>query len=404
MKKIVVGIVAIVLIAIWTQALRRVESSRGPTQLPSIVYLGTSGTFTIPPDQEFVVKRLGPFRFDLEFPPSYTVGANERVWQAQGVSEAPPAIYHEPAVIDTVPEGCVVEFLVIDDDLDDRINYFRINGVRFYTEVEGMVTGGQFVVPEAGVLSYEANDSVGGWINYCLQEETPTPTDTATSTPRPTETNTATPTTTPEITATATPDQTNTPTATPDASVTVTATATQTATATATFTTPTPTATPTSTMEPTDTPSTVEPTPTPTSEPRALSCLRINFDVGGDEARAGTYAVHELGGRYLTSWYAEDGWKDSGWIQDIDISYPSVYVEVWFTPVGGGNPLKMVILNPAPDTNLGWLTRGACHALEVAWPEVEIPDDTGGPANTENVVWPDLDSTATPIPSGDLSP
>ncbi len=400
MKKVMVGIVALALIAIWTQALRRVESGRGPTQLPSIVYLGDSGTFTIPAGEEFVVKRLGPFRFDLEFPPSYTAGANERVWQAQGVSVAPPAIYHEPAIIDTVPEGCIVEYLVIDDDLDGRINYFRINGVRFVTEPEGMVTGGQFTVPEAGVLSYEANDSVGGWINYCLQEETPTPTptNTETSTPRPTETNTPTSSATPDSTATATPDLANTPTATPDAS------ATATATATATSTLPTHTAIPTSTQEPTDTPNTPVSTPTPTSEPRELSCLRINFDIGGDEARAGTYAVHELGGRFLTSWYAQDGWKDSGWIQDIDISYPSVYVEVWFTPASGSDPLKMVILNPAPDTSYGWLTRGACHALEVAWPEVEIPDTTGGPNNTENVVWPELAPTATQKPSGDLSP
>jgi hypothetical protein len=31
----------------------------------------------------------------------------------------------------------------------------------------------------------------------------------------------------------------------------------------------------------------------------------------------------------------------------------------------------MEIVNPAPGTPYGWLTRGVCHALEVGWPEME---------------------------------
>jgi hypothetical protein len=32
----------------------------------------------------------------------------------------------------------------------------------------------------------------------------------------------------------------------------------------------------------------------------------------------------------------------------------------------------MKILNPAPGTPYGWMARGVCHAIEVAWPD-ELP-------------------------------
>ncbi len=47
---------------------------------------------------------------------------------------------------------------------------------------------------------------------------------------------------------------------------------------------------------------------------------------------------------------------------------PSVHVQVFFVKGDGSPPIEMTILNPAPGTNYGWLTRGKCHALEVAWP------------------------------------
>jgi hypothetical protein len=97
------------------------------------------------------------------------------------------------------------------------------------------------------------------------------------------------------------------------------------------------------------------------------SCLRINFDMGSGVARRGTFVVKEVGGRVLATWWADEGWTDSGWIRDIDITFPSVYVQVFFVK-GDGTEIEMVILNPASDTNYGWLARGQCHALEVDWP------------------------------------
>ena len=102
--------------------------------------------------------------------------------------------------------------------------------------------------------------------------------------------------------------------------------------------------------------------------PRLDSCLRINFEIGDDEARRGTYFVQEVGGRLLASWWADSGWMDSGWIRDIDITFQSVYVQVFFVKGDGSPPLEMTILNPAPGTTYGWLTRGRCHALEVEFP------------------------------------
>jgi hypothetical protein len=100
---------------------------------------------------------------------------------------------------------------------------------------------------------------------------------------------------------------------------------------------------------------------------RSLSCLRINFELGPDSARRGTYLVRETGGHLLANWWAEDGWMDSGWFRDIDISAPAVYVQVIFVK-GDGTETTMRILNPAPGTEYGWVARGQCHALEVAWP------------------------------------
>lgn len=100
---------------------------------------------------------------------------------------------------------------------------------------------------------------------------------------------------------------------------------------------------------------------------RKPACLRINFEVGPDWARRGTYVVRETGGHLLATWWAEEGWMDSGWIRDLDISAPAVYVQVIFVK-GDGTEIVMKIVNPAPDTPYGWLARGQCHALEVAWP------------------------------------
>lgn len=162
-------------------------------------------------------------------------------------------------------------------------------------------------------------------------------------------------------TASATATMMPTPSATP--TVTATPTATRIPLAAATWT---PTATITPTMAVTTTPVNENMTPTPTLP--AGACLRIDFEVGGDVARAGRYEVRELDGRLLATWIAEEGWRDSGWIRGVQTSRPSLYVQVWYDAGDGTPPVKMRILNPAPGTPYGWVSQGLCHAIEVAWP------------------------------------
>jgi hypothetical protein len=312
--------------------------------LPSIVYLGEgAATHTIDPAHTFVIKyRANDYK--TEPGPTYTSRARERVWEFSEVPDDGIILYDQWENFGPVTAGCVIQYAQIDDDVDSRINHFYLNGIIVHTVAQGMVSYGSFVIPEDGELMFYANDSVGLVIRICRDVVTSTPTATL----PPTETPTPTPTV----------SETLTPTVTPTGTITVTATATPTATPIVSITPPidpgeggTPTA-----------------TPTATSIPRLDACLRINFEIGPDSARRGTYVVQEVGGRVLATWWAEEGWMDSGWISDIDISHSAVYVQVFFVRGDGSPPVEMRILNPAPDTSYGWLARGMCHALEVAWP------------------------------------
>lgn len=392
----------LLVLMLWVQSLAVIGQPTAGGSIPAVVYLGESGSYEIDPTQNFLVKHVGRLRFSVFPGPAYESQPGERVWSLNS-DEAPEAYNKVTRPIGPVEAGCVVAFTIVDDDVDTRINYFLLDGARIYTVGQGMVTSGRVIVPEAGNLSIEANDSIGLWVEPCDGKVTMTPT--ATVTPTVTMTPTMTPTNTLEPTATLEPTVTVEPTITSTPEYTPTATATSRfppplqVTAVVTLEVPstsTPTATPT--LPPTVTPSvtpgitpTLEPeigespTPTPTDdEPRLPACLRINFDIGGDHALQGDYVVQEIGGRFLASWPAEEGWQDSGWIYDIDITHESVYVEVWYYPSDGSAPIRLDILNPAPGTNSGWLSRGECHAIEVAW--------SGG------------DQFATPIPHGNLNP
>jgi hypothetical protein len=331
--------------------------------LPSVAFLGTGpATFTIDPNHTFVIKyRANDYK--EEPGPTYQALVNERVWDFQFVPEGELIHYQELVPFGPVEAGCLIEYVQIDDDVDTRINFFLINGVQVHTVAQGMVTRSSFVAPADGALTFMANDSVGLAITICQDQVTLTPTATATMTATATATAMSTATVSPTATATLSVTLTATPTGTWEPTATSTSTPTATATATATLT-------PTPTVDIPEGPGEGTPTvtATPIPLPRLNACLRINFDISGDVARRGTYVVKETGGRVLATWWAEEGWTDSGWIRDIDITFPSVYVQVFFVK-GDGTEIEMVILNPAPGVNYGWLSRGQCHALEVGWPE-----------------------------------
>lgn len=366
MKQILgfLGFIGLIVIA-WVSMIGPREASLGVgrqevPQLPSASFLGEGpATFTIDSTHTFVIKTLSAVYMQVPGP-TYTAQAGERVWDFEFVPDDGVILFHEEQNYGFVEPGCVIQYIQIDDDIDNRINHFYLDGILIHTVAQGMITFGNFIIPAGGVLTFYANDSVGLVIRICQDTVTLTPTPTGTAT------STSTPTATPTGTITATATLTATATVTPTGTITATATITPTAT-------PTATASPTPTQEPPPGPAEGTPTATPTQppEPRLNTCLRINFEIGEDEARRGTYYVQEVGGRVLATWWAEEGWMDSGWIFDIDITFPSVYVQVFFVKGDGSEPIEMVILNPAPGTNYGWLTRGRCHALEVAWPDLE---------------------------------
>lgn len=304
--------------------------------LPELVYIGEGpGTFNTPLDN-FIVK-IRPFDFKFVSGPTYNASEGERVWGSRGTDKAPPAEWDIIEDLGPVEEGCIARYVGVDDDVDDRINSFELDGEEIEVVTQGLVFEGSFIIPRDGNLVFIARDSVGGYFSPCDERVDPTATPTATVTETPLPTETATP--GPSPTATNTPPPTNT--ATPG---------------------PSPTATSTRL------PPTVQPTATATKRPRELSCVRINFDVGGDEAARGLYVVQEVGGKLLASWYALDGWKDSGWFKDIDITHENVYVKVLYYSGPDAVPIEMVILNHAPDSPYGWMSWGVCHAIEVAWP------------------------------------
>lgn len=358
MKRYLVASVLMGILAVAVIALTGTLPASAGT-LPQVTYLGDSGTHIIPADHSFVVKRLSPFRFDLEPGPEYTVRSSERLWSVD--NGAPPAVYHAWIDLGSVPDGCIVRYVAIDDDVDNRINVFYLNDQPIHEMGQGMVVRGQLYLANGGNLRVYAADSIGMWAEVCEEVVPPTPTDTPTSTPTETPTITPTPTESPTATPTLTPSVTPTGTIEPP-----TETPPPTDTPTLTPTPPESTSLP---PEPTTTPtSTPRPSVTPTKEPRLNACLRINFEVAGHAARRGLYVVQEVGGRVLYEWYALDGWQDSGWVHDIDISYPAVYVQVFYYSGPDAAPIKMKILNPAPGSTDGWLARGMCHAIEVGWP------------------------------------
>lgn len=247
--------------------------------LPVIEYLGSGEADFNEPDWDFIVKRLNPFRFDFEPGPEYHAFANEHVWRSQNTGGAPPAVYHNDFVVGPIPADCTVRYIAIDDQIDDRINYFLLDGHPIYTMPQGMVISDEFMAPSAGILSYQANDSIGMYTDICSE----------------------------------------------------------------------------------------------TVPPSHLACARFNFELGQNHDTGslvpGLYTMREIGtGSTLATWWASSAWEDSGWITDIDIAFPSVWVEVFFYPHGDEPAVKMNIINPAYGTAYGWLTGGMCHAIEIEFP------------------------------------
>jgi hypothetical protein len=373
MKKFV-GIAA--LLSVVFVVLFAMSVSADTDALPEVEFLGY-GPGSFQTDLEDIIVKVLPFDFVFVAGQTYEASENERVWGVSGANQAPPAEWDQVVDLGPVQAGCVSRYVGIDDDIDNRINSFVLDDETIEVVTQGMVFSGSFEIPRDGDLQFVANDSVAGWFTPC-DEEVPTETPTATNTPVPTDTLTPSPSPTPTETTTPGPSPTSTEPATPGPSPTSTEPATPGPSPTSTEPGPSPTSTEPATPEPSPTAQgtpevpaspTAPPPATATKRPREDACVRINFEVSGDEAVRGLYLVQETGGKQLASWYALDGWQDSGWFKDIDISFENVYVVVVYYPGPDTTPTYLTILNHAPDSEYGWMSWGMCHALEVAWPD-----------------------------------
>ncbi len=104
----------------------------------------------------------------------------------------------------------------------------------------------------------------------------------------------------------------------------------------------------------------------------AGTAVRIDFEIAGQTAKRGHYSVQTPGGGEIASWYAMDGWEDSGWLAIEEIGPGSIWVEVMYYTGPGAMPERLMILNHVPGDEYGWVANGEAHALEVAWPDTDL--------------------------------
>ena len=157
--------------------------------LPMIEFLGEGpGIFELEPPLFFLVKGVPGNVYTGQEGPTYEAQDRERVWSIDVVPEGGVAVYDDEVILGAVEPGCPVEYVQIDDDLDERINRFYLDGVEIHVAEQGMVTYGAFTITEPGELTLFAEDSVGLIILVCPEGPQPTDTPVPTETPIPTET------------------------------------------------------------------------------------------------------------------------------------------------------------------------------------------------------------------------
>ena len=169
-----VGLAVLTLMQVW--------QVQADGDVPALAFLGEGGSFSVGEGYNFIVKTRHPYNFMVMPGPEYAAREGERVWSVLGDFDAPAPEHANTTIVGPVEKGCVIDFATIDDDEDERINYFMLDGAVIYTMGQGMVTRGRFNIPRDGVLSYQANDSIGMYINVCEKKVTLTPTMTLTPT------------------------------------------------------------------------------------------------------------------------------------------------------------------------------------------------------------------------------
>lgn len=258
--------------------------------LPAVQFLGEGpGAYAAPAGySQLIVKQFSPFRFELLSAQTYTstrrAAPPERVWACEGNCVL-PAVYHDVVGFGYQPAGARFDVVVIDDDEDNRLNYWAVDDPAVpvaWLSAQGLTQSATYTTPIAGNWYLYAADSIG-LVQPCVNPPDATPVGTPPDAPQPptgspTASATATLVDSSTLTPTSTPSpvETATEAATPPPDETIvddpfTATPTNTPGAVLTLT-PTPSATdsPAEQPTPTATPVVVTPPPTATQAPTGL--------------------------------------------------------------------------------------------------------------------------------------
>ena len=151
----------------------------GNAILPDVTYLGQGkGSYTLPAGADkFIVKRFHPFRFESKDGPTYksTYNGNppERVWACTGECNFVKG-YLDIIPLDFYPAGVRVNLVIIDDDVDNRINgWGTLDDQNNFTLVkeeadQGLVNYQSLDIPFEGKWAFFAADSIG-IVNICTQ-------------------------------------------------------------------------------------------------------------------------------------------------------------------------------------------------------------------------------------------
>ncbi len=135
-------------------------------EMPEVTFLGEGpGTFNNE-SGDFVVKAR-PLDMVLREGPEYQAKKNERVWAVEEGTTRPVHINDDEWTISVFDKaGCTVGYTIIDDDVDERMSGFYLNGQLLHAVPQGMVSYGVLEVPEEGILTFRTEDSIGLWADY----------------------------------------------------------------------------------------------------------------------------------------------------------------------------------------------------------------------------------------------
>ncbi len=134
---------------------RSFQARAAQNNLPDVEFLGEGGFFEIPEGYFFVVE----LHKEWQCLPGPTFEGQNRVWKSDGCGFE--RHFQEVVSFGEVAAGCEVEYVIIDDDIDNRINQWQVGGQTVETVTQGMVSEGSFAVPFDGELTLIANDSIG---------------------------------------------------------------------------------------------------------------------------------------------------------------------------------------------------------------------------------------------------